>query len=182
MGVMTQAFSNTPSRYEDLRNQLNALNYSYPFGHDSMDLIQTLLQEIQSSTQGYHHIKEELVQVEKASHATLQKVLPLEDMNMRLTRENAELNLEMIRLSESIDKENTKHVHESKIIENKVCDMTKVINVRNNKIQDMEREMEGLKTMFENASITTSSNSNNMVIQYRTEHLIQKQHGNNNVK
>ncbi|XP_053832216.1 centrosomal protein of 135 kDa isoform X3 [Vidua macroura] len=132
--------TNAERRFVNLRKRLNQLGYRHPLGVDSLPLVEKLFSDLVHTTESLRKAKFSSGKTEKECSNYDTIVEPYKTENARLTRENNDLHLEILKLKEQSDR----HVKDLKAslrrIEHETTDLKFLNNQYIHKIKMLEKE------------------------------------------
>uniref|UniRef100_A0A674HR06 Centrosomal protein 135 n=1 Tax=Taeniopygia guttata TaxID=59729 RepID=A0A674HR06_TAEGU len=138
-GVFTMS-TNAERRFVNLRKRLNQLGYRHPLGVDSLPLVEKLFSDLVHTTESLRKAKFSSGKTEKECSNYDTILEPYKTENARLTRENNDLHLEILKLKEQSDR----HVKDLKAslrrIEHETTDLKFLNNQYIHKIKMLEKE------------------------------------------
>ncbi|NXH51541.1 CP135 protein, partial [Rhabdornis inornatus] len=132
--------ANAERRFVNLRKRLDQLGYRHPLGVDSLPLVEKLFSDLVHTTESLRRAKLSSGKTEKecSNYDTILEPYKIE--NARLTRENNDLHLEIIKLKERSDR----HVKDLKAslrrVEHETSDLKFLNNQYIHKIKVLEKE------------------------------------------
>ncbi|XP_021387150.1 centrosomal protein of 135 kDa isoform X1 [Lonchura striata] len=132
--------TNAERRFVNLRKRLNQLGYRHPLGVDSLPLVEKLFSDLVHTTESLRKAKFSSGKTEKECSNYDTILEPYKTENARLTRENNDLHLEILKLKEQSDR----HVKDLKAslrrIEHETTDLKFLNNQYIHKIKMLEKE------------------------------------------
>ncbi|XP_053797248.1 centrosomal protein of 135 kDa isoform X1 [Vidua chalybeata] len=132
--------TNAERRFVNLRKCLNQLGYRHPLGVDSLPLVEKLFSDLVHTTESLRKAKFSSGKTEKECSNYDTIVEPYKTENARLTRENNDLHLEILKLKEQSDR----HVKDLKAslrrTEHETTDLKFLNNQYIHKIKMLEKE------------------------------------------
>ncbi|RLW08998.1 hypothetical protein DV515_00002782 [Chloebia gouldiae] len=132
--------TNAERRFVNLRKRLNQLGYRHPLGVDSLPLVEKLFSDLVHTTESLRKAKFSSGKSEKECSNYDTILEPYKTENARLTRENNDLHLEILKLKEQSDR----HVKDLKAslrrIEHETTDLKFLNNQYIHKIKMLEKE------------------------------------------
>ncbi|KAF2977587.1 hypothetical protein EK904_000341, partial [Melospiza melodia maxima] len=138
-GVFTMS-ANAERRFVNLRKRLNQLGYRHPLGVDSLPLVEKLFSDLVHTTESLRKAKFSSGKTEKECSNYDTVLEPYKAENARLTRENNDLHLEILKLKEKSDR----HVKDLKAclrrVEHETTDLKFLNNQYMHKIKVLEKE------------------------------------------
>ncbi|NXL71186.1 CP135 protein, partial [Leptocoma aspasia] len=127
-------------RFVNLRKRLDQLGYRHPLGVDSLPLVEKLFSDLVHTTESLRKAKLSSGKTEKECSNYDTVLEPYKTENARLTRENNDLHLEILKLKEQSDR----HVKDLKAslrrIEHETTDLKFLNNQYIHKIKVLEKE------------------------------------------
>ncbi|KAM9236683.1 centrosomal protein of 135 kDa [Leptosomus discolor] len=127
-------------RFINLRKRLNQLGYRQPLGVESLPLVEKLFSDLVHTTESLRSAKLSAGKTEKECSNYDAILEPYKTENTRLTRENNELHLEVLKLKEQSDR----HVKDLKVslrrVEHETSDLKFLNNQYVHKIKMLEKE------------------------------------------
>lgn len=134
--------SKLEKKYLLLKKKLDSLHYCYPLSFDSCDLVDRLLSDLISTSEGYQNLK---VQVEKGKEEIYEKetiIQPLRKENGRLNRENNELHYQMMQTKEDCQFKISCFENKVKSLEGEIKDLQFVAEQKDAKIKKLDVEVD----------------------------------------
>ncbi|XP_026647352.2 centrosomal protein of 135 kDa isoform X2 [Zonotrichia albicollis] len=132
--------ANAERRFVNLRKRLNQLGYRHPLGVDSLPLVEKLFSDLVHTTESLRKAKFSSGKTEKECSNYDTVLEPYKTENARLTRENNDLHLEILKLKEKSDR----HVKDLKAclrkVEHETTDLKFLNNQYMHKIKVLEKE------------------------------------------
>ncbi|XP_064274169.1 centrosomal protein of 135 kDa isoform X1 [Passer domesticus] len=132
--------ANAERRFVNLRKRLNQLGYRHPLGVDSLPLVEKLFSDLVHTTESLRKAKFSSGKTEKECSNYDTILEPYKTENARLTRENNDLHLEILKLKEQSDR----HVKDLKAclrrVEHETTDLKFLNNQYIHKIKVLEKE------------------------------------------
>ncbi|XP_030803920.1 centrosomal protein of 135 kDa isoform X2 [Camarhynchus parvulus] len=132
--------ANAERRFVNLRKRLNQLGYRHPLGVDSLPLVEKLFSDLVHTTESLRKAKFSSGKTEKECSNYDTILEPYKTENARLTRENNDLHLEILKLKEKSDR----HVKDLKAclrrVEHETTDLKFLNNQYMHKIKVLEKE------------------------------------------
>ncbi|XP_018781881.1 centrosomal protein of 135 kDa isoform X3 [Serinus canaria] len=132
--------TNAERRFVNLRKRLNQLGYRHPLGVDSLPLVEKLFSDLVHTTESLRKAKFSAGKTEKECSNYDTVLEPYKTENARLTRENNDLHLEILKLKEKSDR----HVKDLKAclrrVEHETTDLKFLNNQYIHKIKVLEKE------------------------------------------
>ncbi|XP_068042883.1 centrosomal protein of 135 kDa isoform X2 [Anomalospiza imberbis] len=132
--------TNAERRFVNLRKRLNQLGYRHPLGVDSLPLVEKLFSDLVHTTESLRKAKFSSGKTEKECSNYDTILEPYKAETARLTRENNDLHLEILKLKEQSDR----HVKDLKAslrrIEHETTDLKFLNNQYIHKIKLLEKE------------------------------------------
>ncbi|CAN8208483.1 unnamed protein product [Coccothraustes coccothraustes] len=132
--------TNAERRFVNLRKRLNQLGYRHPLGVDSLPLVEKLFSDLVHTTESLRKAKFSSGKTEKECSNYDTILEPYKTENARLTRENNDLHLEILKLKEKSDR----HVKDLKAclrrVEHETTDLKFLNNQYIHKIKVLEKE------------------------------------------
>ncbi|NWT66168.1 CP135 protein, partial [Prunella himalayana] len=132
--------TNAERRFVNLRKRLNQLGYRHPLGVDSLPLVEKLFSDLVHTTESLRKAKFSSGKTEKECSNYDTILEPYKTENARLTRENNDLHLEVLKLKELSDR----HVKDLKAslrrVEHETTDLKFLNNQYMHKIKVLEKE------------------------------------------
>ncbi|NWT98620.1 CP135 protein, partial [Urocynchramus pylzowi] len=132
--------ANAERRFVNLRKRLNQLGYRHPLGVDSLPLVEKLFSDLVHTTESLRKAKFSSGKTEKECSNYDTILEPYKTENARLTRENNDLHLEILKLKEQSDR----HVKDLKAtlrrVEHETTDLKFLNNQYIHKIKILEKE------------------------------------------
>ncbi|XP_037991369.1 centrosomal protein of 135 kDa isoform X4 [Motacilla alba alba] len=132
--------TNAERRFVNLRKRLNQLGYRHPLGVDSLPLVEKLFSDLVHTTESLRKAKFSSGKTEKECSNYDTILEPYKTENARLTRENNDLHLEILKLKEKSDR----HVKDLKAslrrVEHETTDLKFLNNQYIHKIKSLEKE------------------------------------------
>ncbi|NXB82603.1 CP135 protein, partial [Donacobius atricapilla] len=132
--------TNAERRFVNLRKRLDQLGYRHPLGVDSLPLVEKLFSDLVHTTESLRRAKLSSGKTEKECSNFDTILEPYKTENTRLTRENNDLHLEILKLKEQSDR----HVKDLKAslrrVEHETSDLKFLNNQYIHKIKALEKE------------------------------------------
>ncbi|NWV09340.1 CP135 protein, partial [Ptilonorhynchus violaceus] len=132
--------TNAERRFINLRKRLDQLGYRHPLGVESLPLVEKLFSDLVHTTESLRRAKLSAGKTEKECSNYDTILEPYKTENARLTRENNELHLEILKLKEQSDR----HVKDLKAslrrVEHSTSDLKFLNNQYVHKIKMLEKE------------------------------------------
>lgn len=132
--------TNAERRFVNLRKRLDQLGYRHPLGVDSLPLVEKLFSDLVHTTESLRQAKLSSGKTEKECSNYDTVLEPYKTENTRLTRENNDLHLEILKLKEQSDR----HVKDLKAclrrVEHETSDLKFLNNQYIHKIKVLEKE------------------------------------------
>ncbi|NXO34634.1 CP135 protein, partial [Locustella ochotensis] len=132
--------TNAERRFVNLRKRLDQLGYRHPLGVDTLPLVEKLFSDLVHTTESLRQAKLSSGKTEKECNNYDTVLEPYKTENTRLTRENNDLHLEILKLKEQSDR----HVKDLKAclrrVEHETSDLKFLNNQYIHKIKVLEKE------------------------------------------
>ncbi|NWZ41635.1 CP135 protein, partial [Brachypodius atriceps] len=132
--------TNAERRFINLRKRLDQLGYRHPLGVESLPLVEKLFSDLVHTTESLRRAKLSSGKTEKECNNYDTILEPYKTENTRLTRENNDLHLEILKLKEQSDR----HVKDLKAslrkVEHETSDLKFLNNQYVHKIKVLEKE------------------------------------------
>ncbi|KAM7053275.1 centrosomal protein of 135 kDa isoform 3-T6 [Acridotheres tristis] len=132
--------ANAERRFVNLRKRLDQLGYRHPLGVDSLPLVEKLFSDLVHTTESLRRAKLSSGKTEKecSNYDTILEPYKIE--NARLTRENNDLHLEILKLKEQSDRRVKDLKASLRRIEHETSDLKFLNNQYIHKIKVLEKE------------------------------------------
>ena len=156
---MSRSTKSNSTYFIALRKRLDALGYSeLPLGLDSAPLVQQMVEDIIATTETLKETEEDF-EKEKAKSSLLEaQIEPLQEENVRLTRENTQLHQLLIKSKEDLVKQDNQNSMNSFELNAENRRLKLVYQKANEQVKDLEKKLETanskLKEALETPSIT----------------------------
>lgn len=131
--------------YNLLSNKLRKLGYNLPIGIESTQLVDRLLTELISATQGYEKLHNTFKKQKSELEAEKKVCLPLRNENMKLVRENNDLHLEIIKLREDFERKEIALTNSISKLDKEKQEIRFLIVQKDSHIKNIENESENLR-------------------------------------
>lgn len=131
--------------YNLLTNKLRKLNYNYPIGIESTQLVDKILTQLISTTEGYQKLSNKFNSLKTELDAEKKTCLPLRNENMKLVKENNELHLEMIKLREDFERKEISLTNAISKLDKEKQEMRYLITQKETHIKNIENDSEFLR-------------------------------------
>ena len=95
-------------RFLLLKKKLDSLHYCQPLSLDSAALVERLLGDLVRTTEGFQSLKKANDEIKQEALLKTNGLLPLQKENVRLTKENNDLHLELIRTKETCESQESR--------------------------------------------------------------------------
>uniref|UniRef100_A0A8C3V7H0 Centrosomal protein 135 n=1 Tax=Catharus ustulatus TaxID=91951 RepID=A0A8C3V7H0_CATUS len=132
--------ANAERRFVNLRKRLDQLGYRHPLGVDSLPLVEKLFSDLVHTTESLRRAKLSSGKTEKECHNYDTTLEPYKIENARLTRENNDLHLEILKLKELSDHRVKDLKASLRRIEHETSDLKFLNNQYIHKIKVLEKE------------------------------------------
>ncbi|XP_061494239.1 centrosomal protein of 135 kDa-like [Rhineura floridana] len=127
-------------KFVNLRKRLDQLGYRQPLGVESLPLVEKLFSDLVHTTESLRNAKLSAGKLEK-EYSNFDVVLePYREENARLTRENNELHLEVLKLKEQLEQQVKGLKSTLRKVEHENADMKFLNNQYIHKIRSLEKE------------------------------------------
>ncbi len=131
--------------YVNLKRKLEALQYNYPLGLESVFLVDKLLNDLIKTNEGFQKLKK-ISEVQKAElDSEKQATLPLRSENQKIVNENNSLHREMIRIKEEIDKKEMKFESTIRKLNEEKEEMRFLLSQKEISIKNAEQETDSIR-------------------------------------
>ena len=141
------------SHFLSLRRRLDAMGYSdLPLGIDSAPLVQQMLEDLVATTESLKDIEDSYQKTKEDLNLAETQIEPLQNENVRLTRENTQLHQRLISSKEELVKlENQNTINSFELqAENR---RLKLVNQKaNEQVKDLEKKLEQSKAKLQEVS------------------------------
>ncbi|KAI1238313.1 hypothetical protein IHE44_0013034 [Lamprotornis superbus] len=138
-GVFTMS-TNAERRFVNLRKRLDQLGYRHPLGVDSLPLVEKLFSDLVHTTESLRRAKLSSGKTEKECSNYDTVLEPYKIENARLTRENNDLHLEILKLKEQSDHRIKDLKASLRRVEHETSDLKFLNNQYIHKIKVLEKE------------------------------------------
>jgi len=142
---MTSNQSDLEHAYNLLTNKLRKLGYNLPIGIESTQLVDRLLTELITATQGYEKLHNNFKKLKSELEAEKKVCLPLRNENMKLVKENNELHLEMIKLREDFERREISFTNSISKLDKEKQEIRFLVIQKDSHIKNIENESENLR-------------------------------------
>ena len=132
-------------RFLLLKKKLDSLHYCQPLSLDSAALVERLLGDLVRTTEGFQSLKKANDEIKQEALLKTNGLLPLQKENVRLTKENNDLHLELIRTKETCESQESRWKSSLKVLEGEKNDMKFIVQQKGSSVQRLEEENQGLK-------------------------------------
>jgi chromosome segregation ATPase len=132
-------------QYYDLKKTLEAMNYLYPLGMESVPLVKKILDDYMSVCEKFQQLKLLNHKVEEELKSEKDVYLPLRSENSKLVKENNDLHNENIKIKDDLDFKDTHYGNIIKKLEQEKAEAKFLLIQKDLQVKNIEIESEGLK-------------------------------------
>ena len=137
--------TNNEKVYINLKKKLEALQYNYPLGLESVFLVDKLLNDLIKTNEGFQKLKK-ISEIQKSElESEKQSTLPLRRENQKIVNENNSLHREMIKIKEEIDKKELKFESAIRKLNEEKEEMRFLIQQKDLAIKNAEGETDNIR-------------------------------------
>ena len=137
--------TNNEKVYINLKKKLEALQYNYPLGLESVFLVDKLLNDLIKTNEGFQKLKK-ISEIQKSElESEKQSTLPLRSENQKIVNENNSLHREMIKIKEEIDKKELKFESAIRKLNEEKEEMRFLIQQKDLAIKNAEGETDNIR-------------------------------------
>ena len=138
------------SRYFQLRNKLQALNYYNIFGVDAIETVEQLLNDLISTTESYKQLYDKESRQSDIITQIQAQVYPLRKEVLKLNKENNELLLERESFKDLLETTEKKYFYEIKNITDELNEVKAVALYKDEEIKKNELKFDNLRNVSKN--------------------------------
>ena len=134
--------------YNLLTNKLRKLNYNYPVGIESTQLVDKILTQLISTTEGYQKLSNKFTSIKADLEAEKKNCLPLRNENMKLVKENNDLHLEMIKMREDFERKEITLKNSISKLDKEKQETRFLLKQKDTHINNLSKETEEIRKKF----------------------------------
>lgn len=131
--------------YNLLTNKLRKLNYNYPVGIESTQLVDKILTQLISTTEGYQKLSNKFTSIKTDLEAEKKNCLPLRNENMKLVKENNDLHLELIKMREDFERKEISLTNSISKLDKEKQEIRFLLKQKDSHINNMSKETEEIR-------------------------------------
>lgn len=132
--------------YNLLTNKLRKLNYNYPVGIESTQLVDKILTQLISTTEGYQKLSNKFTSIKKDLDSEKKNTLPLRNENIKLVKENNDLHLEMIKMREDFERKEISLTNSISKLDKEKQEIRFLLKQKDTHINNLNKESEDIRS------------------------------------
>ena len=137
------------TRYYDLRNRLSEASYSGVFGIDSLDIVEELFNDLQSSSESYRQCTERENKLSSDLTLAQSQLFPLRKENAKLSRENYQLHIDNVRIKDEGAAAVADKVMASKQMEDTLTELKLLLEFKDRQLAESDRVKSKIREAYE---------------------------------